>query len=258
MRIYVSVSSTKSQGLLYQAYKETVEHRLEKANNLYQADVALLLGGWDYKLSRTAHKAKRIGVPYVIVPLGDLSPWNLKHPLSRWWLKKGCYQKTLVRDAACLIATTPMEKEQLLKLGWQGDVRLVRYPVYTKMATAQTMAEGIDIICRSALAEHERRLQAQIVDMSDDLICRQLLTIYARIPHRDIPREAIDKLHQLLMADNYDEDLLAKEIGQLRLTSFSASLFQSMRDITQLTEGFMPLPPKEGKLAKRISQYVRD
>ena len=45
----------------------------------------LLLGGWDYKLSRTAHKAKRIGVPYVIVPLGDLSPWNLKHPLSRWW-----------------------------------------------------------------------------------------------------------------------------------------------------------------------------
>ena len=120
------------------------------------------------------------------------------------------------------------------------------------------MAEGIDIICRSALAEHERRLQAQIADMSDDLICRQLLTIYARIPHRDIPREAIDKLHQLLMADNYDEDLLAKEIGQLRLTSFSASLFQSMRDITQLTEGFMPLPPKEGKLAKRISRYVRD
>lgn len=104
MRIYVSVSSTKSQGLLYQAYKETVERRLEKANNLYQADVALLLGGWDYKLSRTAHKAKRIGVPYVIVPLGDLSPWNLKHPSSRWWLKKGCYQK---RSCAMPLALSP-------------------------------------------------------------------------------------------------------------------------------------------------------
>lgn len=258
MRIYISASSTKSQGLLYQAYKEIVEQRLGKADNLYQSDVALLLGGWDYKLSRVARKAKRIGVPYVIVPLGDLSPWNLKHPLSRWWLKKGCYQKTLTREAACLVATTPMERGQLLKLDWQRDVRLVRYPIYTKIATAQTLAEGIDTICRTALAEHERRLETQIADMSDDPICRQLLAIYARIPHRDIPREAIEKLHQLLMADNYDEDLLAKEIGQLRLTNFSASLFQSMRDITQLTEGFMPLPPKEGKLAKRISQYVRN
>lgn len=258
MRFYVKISRSKSGIGLYHAYKSILERGLETVDDLYKADVAILLGAWDHKLSRLAREARHMGMPYVVAPLGDLSPWNRGHPSARRWVKKGWYQRSLARDAACLIATTPMEKEQLLRLGWQEDVRMVRYPVYTGMATEATMAEGFNAICRSVLADSERLLRERIADMSDDPICRQLLAIYARMPHRDIPADMMGRLHRLLMADDYDEDSLAREIGQLRLTHFSASLFQAMRGITGLTEGFMPLPPREDRLARRIAGYVRE
>lgn len=256
MKIYVSISASKRRQSLYLSYKDTLERQLHLVDNPYHADVALLLGAWDIKLFSLARKARQMGMPYVIVPLGDLSPWTRKHPMSRWWIKKGLYQKSLTRNAACLVATTPMEKVQLLKLGWNEDARMVRYPRFTRMATDQTLAEGIDTICLSVANDYRQRLTDQIARMSDNAICRQLLFIYARMSHRDIPREAIEELHKSLMADNYDEDELVAEIARLRLTSFAPALFQAMSQIAQLTEGFMPLPPKKGKLARRINRYV--
>lgn len=258
MRVYAILSKSKSDTGLYLPYITAIRQYLDVVDNLYDADVALLMGAWSYRLSRVASRARRVGVPCVMIPLGDLSAWNRTHPHSSRFLQRWFYQAGMARKSECLIATTPMEKENLLALSWNEDVRLVRYPLYTRMTNDQLMTDGLRVISESVLQTFEERREAQVAGMTDNAICRQILRISLRMPHRNIPKGYLDQLHAMLRADDYDEDVLAAEMDKLRLSPFAAALFHVMREQTGLTEGFMPIPDKKGKLVKRIQGYLRD
>ncbi len=258
MKVYVCHSNSKFAEKLFLPYSTAISQYLDVVDNIYDADVVLLLGAWIRQLSLVASKARHIGMPYILVPLGDLSAWSCKHPHVLRFSQRHFYLSKTVRKAACLIATTPMEKEYLVGLAWNDDVRMVRYPVYTRMTDYQLMTDGIRIINESVLQDFEDRREKQIADMTDNLICRQLLLIYRRMSHRNIPFSYIASLHAMLLADNYDEDLLAVEMKRLHITTFAASLFHAMHDVTGLTEGFMPIPDKKSKLSKRIIKYLRN
>lgn len=258
MKIYACTSKQKSAAGLYLPYITVIEQYFETVENLYDADVAILIGAWSYRLARVASHARAIGVPYTQIPLGDLSAWNRSHPCLSHFLQRTFHQVNMTRKAECLIATTPMEKEDLMGLAWNEDVRMVRYPVYTRMTNDQLMSDGIRVISDSVLQAFEDRRERQIGNMTDNPICQQLLRIHLRMPHRNIPMVYLERLNTMLFADDYDEDTLAKEMRRLRIDRFAASLFHVMRERTGLTEGFIPIPDKEGKLAKRITRYIHD
>ncbi len=258
MKVYANINKAKNDTGIYLPYITAIGQYLDVADNLYDADIILLLGGWSYRQARIAARARHIGVPYIMIPFGDFSDWTRCHPLSSRFLQRSFYQVNMARKSECLIATTPLEKENLVSLAWNEDVRMVRYSAYTRMTNDQLMTDGIRIISKSVLQACEERLDKEFAGMSDSSICQQILRISKRMPHRNIPVSYLERLHTLLLADNYDEDALEEEMRKLRITDFAAALFHVMREQTGLTEGFMPIPYKKGKLANRIKSYLRD
>lgn len=77
------------------------------------------------------------------------------------------------------------------------------------------------------------------------------------MPHQNIPQKYLDDLHTLLYADDYDEDAIKQELAKKKLSSYAASVFQTMTDKTGLTEGFMPIPAKKGRKSKEILKFVK-
>lgn len=257
MKIYLFISKQKKQYSLYKAYKETLQQKFDIATSLVDADIVMILGAWTMKGAQLARKARKMDIPYIVCPLGDISERNRKNPYLRRSLQALVYQKAMYRKADLVIATTPMEKTYLEKLAWNQKVTLIRYFGYSHLTSEASMTEEWKHADSTTLSDFEQRKVEAIASRTQDAIIAQILQIQSRMPHKNIPQNYLDNLHTLLYADDYDEDAINEELKKLKLSHYAASVFQAMTEKTGLTEGFMPLPAKKGSKSKEILKYVK-
>ena len=257
MKVYLFISKEKKLLKMYEPYTEAMSQKLDITDKLTDADVVLILGAWTMQGAQLARKSRKMGIPYIVCPLGDVSERNCKNPWLKRSLQTACYQKSMYSKADLLIATTPLEKNYLEKLAWNQHVSLIRYFGYSHLTSAASMMEDWGEADTLTFDEFERRKAEAIAQLTQDAIISQVLQIKSRMPHKNIPQQYLDDLHTLLYADDYDEDAIKEELGKLKLSNYAASVFQAMTEKTGLTEGFMPIPAKEGRKSREILKYVK-
>ena len=257
MKVYLFISQEKKLLKMYLPYIDALNQELDITKSLANADVVLILGAWTMEGARLSHKSRKMGIPYIVCPLGDLSERNRKNPYLKRSLQVIMYQKAMYQNADLVIATTPMEQDYLTKLGWNKRISLVRYFGYSHLTSEGAMKEEWNDTNASTLADFEQRKAAAIAAQTKEAIIAQIMQIHSRMPHRNIPQQYLDDLHTLLYADDYDEDAINQELSQLKLSDYAAAVFQAMTEKTGLTEGFMPLPAKKGRKSKEILKYVK-
>lgn len=257
-KVFLYISKMKKALPMYQPYINALMSNFDIATQLDDADVVLNLGAWTRQGASIAQQAERMGIPYSICPLGDLSERNRHNPGIKRSIQTFAYQKDMMKKAACLIASTPMEQQYLQHLGWNKNVILIRNHTYTQQHTSLAdMVEKWNVCEMNTLSNFEQQKASRIAQQTEDSIARQILQIQSRMPHHNIPQQYLNDLHTLLYADNYDEELLCQELKRLQLTSYSASLFHVMTEKTGLTEGFMPLPAQKNRKSQEISRYIK-
>lgn len=257
MKTYLFISKEKKQYAMYQPYLDTLQQKLDISTNLIDADVVLIVGAWTIKGAQLAHRARKMGIPYIVCPLGDLSIRNISNPYFKRKLQTSIYQKRMYKESNLILATTPMEKDYLVSLGWNQSVSLLRYFGYSHLTTAGAMVKSLQEINATTLSQYEQQKAESIAAQSEFPIIMQIMQIKSRMPHKNIPMKYLDDLHELLYADNYDEDAINVELSKLQLTHYAAAVFQAMSEKTGLTEGFMPLPAKKGAKSKEILKYLK-
>ena len=258
MKAYLFVSKHKKTLSMYQPYIEALNKKLDITQNMADADIVLLLGAWTMKGARLAKKSLKMGIPYIVCPLGDISERNCKNPYFKRFLQTLTYQKAMYKHATLLVSTTPMERNYLMKLGWNRRITPISYFGYTHLTTEIAMMHDWNTANNSTLANFEQHKAEMIGKKTQQPIIAQILQIQSRMPHKYIPQKYLDDLHTLLYADDYDEDAICEELSKLKLADYAASVFQAMTDKTGLTEGFMPLPAKKNRKSKEILKYVKE
>ena len=81
--------------------------------------------------ARLAKQSHKMGIPYIVCPLGDISERNCKNPHMKRSLQTFAYQRNMYRNALLVVATTPLEQAYLTKLGWNKQISLIRYFGYS-------------------------------------------------------------------------------------------------------------------------------
>ncbi len=257
MKVYLFISKQKKLYKMYLPYIEALHQKLDITPNLVDADIVLILGAWTRNGAQLARKSRKMGIPYIVCPLGDISERNLKNPRFKRTLQSLLYQKGMYQKADLVIATTPMEEDYLSKLGWNKSISLIRYFGYSHLTNEEATLEDWTNANGTTYADFEQRKAEAIAALTKDAIIAQIMQIQSRMPHKNIPQKYLDDLHTLLYADDYDEDAICEELEKLKLSSYAASVFQAMTERTGLTEGFMPLPAKKGAKSKEILKYVK-
>ena len=172
-------------------------------------------------------------------------------------LQLSMYQKAMYAKANLIVATTPMEKNYLEKKGWNKRIALIRYAGYSHLTNTEAMMQNWQETDEETLAVFEQQKAEAIAAQTKQAIIAQIMQIKSRMPHQNIPQKYLDDLHTLLYADDYDEDAIKQELAEKKLSSYAASVFQTMTDKTGLTEGFMPIPAKKGRKSKEILKFVK-
>ena len=73
MRIYLFISKQKKMLQMYLPYIEALKQKFDICPSLADADIVLIFGAWTRKGAQLASKSRKMGIPYIVCPLGDIS-----------------------------------------------------------------------------------------------------------------------------------------------------------------------------------------
>ena len=141
MKVFLFVSKQKKLYKMYMPYLDALNKQLDIVKQMADADIVLIVGAWTIKGAQLARQARKMGIPYIVCPLGDISERNCKNPHFKRSLQTLMYQKKMYQKANLLIATTPMEKTYLEKKAWNTNISLIRYFEYSHLTSENNMAE---------------------------------------------------------------------------------------------------------------------
>lgn len=229
-------------------------------------DALHVIGSWSFPASRAIAIARRRGIPTVYTPLCGLSPWVMSRSKLVHAVKTAFYQYSMTRRAGVVHVGGPEEREYMEHLGWNSNIRLIANPILTHEISSDTLASQLFDIYRqadnTAVKETEQRAAHAVKHIhqegaeSEKEVCRMIYILYLRVRRRDIPMRYIEELHHMLMTTELDEDILAAMLRKLHIYHFMASLETVMSRLTGLTEGFMPIPDRDGRQAAQLEKII--
>lgn len=261
MKVFIHISKSLRQidihRDLFSILANELPQDIEKVDNLTDTDVLIIFGAWQIKNSLLARKAYKMGIPYLIIPLGHISKWNVEHYLLKRILQAKIYQYSMAKKAGALLTMTKQEDTYLKKLKWNKQIIIISNSLFTRLTTNKEMSDAVYAICRNILQNYEIKIEEETHKITDDAIIFQILLIKKRMTHQNIPLAMLLQLHHLLHDTVYNDDELEEKIKKIKLTKFAASLFAVLIQKTGLTEGFIPFPQKKDSLSKTIKRYIK-
>ena len=91
----------------------------------HNPDLLHLHGIWQYPSLAALRWARRTRRPYIVSPHGMLEPWSLQQ--SKWLKRLATllYQRACLEKAACIRATSDLERDSILRAGYQNNIAVI-------------------------------------------------------------------------------------------------------------------------------------
>lgn len=107
--------------------------------NQIRPDIVHINGCWTPSCAIIQRIAQYRGYKVVLTPHGMLEPWIIKR---HYWTRKLpallIYQKSAIQNADCLQATAESEKQNLLKLGYNSNIKIVKLGIDAESIAMKT------------------------------------------------------------------------------------------------------------------------
>lgn len=175
----------------------------------------------------------------------------------------------IVKFVTAFHASGQLEYNQLTTLAVGKNTRLIENSVITNSITDELMAQQFVEYYKEILVIHDQFIKEKInqkvsklitsdVDVNGSMkkLCSMFLYIEYLYRRHNIPFSILQELSTTMFEAEYNEDKFAEYLETLKITNFVASLESVLFSRSLLTEGFMPIAFKEGKLADKIENLI--
>ena len=123
----------------YNPLKGSFKIEVNKLLDVLKPDLVHVNCCWMPACSLVQKMAQKRNFKVVLTPHGMLEPWIIKR---HYWTRKLpallLYQKAAIQNADCLQATAESEKENLLKLGYNSNIKIVKLGIDAESITMKT------------------------------------------------------------------------------------------------------------------------
>ena len=111
----------------YNPLKGSFKIEVNKLFDVLKPDLVHVNCCWMPACSLVQKMAQKRNIKVVLTPHGMLEPWIIKR---HYWTRKVpallLFQKSAIKKADCLQATAESEKQNLLKLGYNSNIKIVK------------------------------------------------------------------------------------------------------------------------------------
>lgn len=96
-------------------------------------------------------------------------------------------------------------------------------------------------------------------DITEQRVCTALLNLQYEINHDAVPLRHLADLYSLMRYANFDEDIFKIMAREMGIAEFAGRVMSVMANVLRLTEGFMPVVPKNDsktlEMQKQITKF---
>ena len=124
---------------VYNPINSRFKNEVSKLFDVIKPDLVHVNCCWMPACAFIQQMAQKRNIKVVLTPHGMLEPWILKR---HYWTRKLpallLYQKAAIQNADCLQATAESEKENLLKLGYNSNIKIVKLGIDAESINMKT------------------------------------------------------------------------------------------------------------------------
>lgn len=124
---------------VYNPINSRFKNEVSKLFDVINPDLVHVNCCWMPACAFIQQMAQKRNIKVVLTPHGMLEPWIIKR---HYWTRKLpallLYQKAAIQNADCLQATAESEKENLLKLGYNSNIKIVKLGIDAESITMKT------------------------------------------------------------------------------------------------------------------------
>ena len=124
---------------VYNPINGRFKNEINKLFDVIKPDLVHVNCCWMPACAFVQQMAQKRNIKVVLTPHGMLEPWIIKR---HYWTRKLpallLYQKAAIQNADCLQATAESEKENLLKLGYNSNIKIVKLGIDAESITMKT------------------------------------------------------------------------------------------------------------------------
>ena len=134
------ISNCKIHNLsVYNPINGRFKNEISKLFDVIKPDLVHVNCCWMPACAFVQQMAQKRNIKVVLTPHGMLEPWIIKR---HYWTRKLpallLYQKAAIQNADCLQATAESEKQNLLKLGYNSNIKIVKLGIDAESITMKT------------------------------------------------------------------------------------------------------------------------
>jgi hypothetical protein len=272
MRIHLYTSALLEKDDYKSKFINILQHYLSLSPDVVltaeNPDIVHVFDGKDKRNITYSAKLYNMEIPVLLSPLTSFLPWNNhRRKAEKGVLKPKKYP--IVKFVTAFHASGQLEYNQLTTLAVGKNTRLIENSVITNSITDELMAQQFVEYYKEILVIHDQFIKEKInqkvsklitsdVDVNGSMkkLCSMFLYIEYLYRRHNIPFSILQELSTIMFEVEYNEDKFAEYLETLKITNFVASLESVLFSRSLLTEGFMPIAFKEGKLADKIENLI--
>lgn len=272
MRIHLYTSALLEKDDYKSKFINILQHYLSLSPDVVltaeNPDIVHVFDGKDKRNITYSAKLYNMEIPVLLSSLNSFLPWNNHRKKA----KKGVLKPKkypIVKFVTAFHASGQLEYNQLTTLADGKNTRLIENSVITNSITDELMAQQFVEYYKEILVIHDQFIKEKInqkvsklitsdVDVNGSMkkLCSMILYIEYLYRRHNIPFSILQELSTIMFEAEYNEDKFVEYLETLKITNFVASLESVLFSRSLLTEGFMPIAFKEGKLADKIENLI--
>lgn len=236
-------------------------------------DVTHVIGMWDHKTANIVAQLDGRGIPVVFTSVSGAESLLNKEGHTAKFLTLISAVRSIARHSAYITTGGDVERQIISRICPKAKTVIVRNPFITSSSDVNTMLDLLLQTYRQALEDKTnsqfeaiRKKIAMMVaedatesaeerDLIIDL-CSRVLYIKQQYQKGVIHLSYLDSLSDTLKATSFDEYLFQDIIAKKRSLKFVAHAMALMEETSALTEGFMPVRTRKGKVVEKMKELL--
>lgn len=282
IRRYVTTLA-ESQSKIAEVEISTGAHRRKWLDDIYRVmpDVVHIHGCWHKDAAMALIIAHQRGFCTAITPHGMLEQWVIK---DKFWSDKlwkiMLWQHAAVRQADAIHVSGRIESNCMKRLKWNSHVTIIANPMLTSAMSFDETASSMITFYENALNRrhtfyemtvgesmaltdslYEKIQEGGPIDKNEGDIRDMILRLRSEYRHGKVSLFSLERLATVLRNTDYDEDRFCQMMAEERIRGFAARIFETVSELTNLEEGYLPMPTVNDhrayiiktKIAKQLS-----
>ena len=213
------------------------------------------------------------GIPVVFTSIAGLAPLlGRKGYTTRNILKKRMVREIVARSGGVQVCGSA-EETALKAIVPDFTPDVIANPDFTQATDADKMMSLFTSLYEKAQIVFDKRLRenishrvkeamkhiaSQCEDGNGSIadICSRIVYLRHLYIKGSIPQAFLDETSGIMTESNYDEDAMVQLLRRLKVDKFAAFAMELLARKSTLTEGFMPIELRDGKLVEKMERMV--